>query len=170
MVLNNQYTKLIQNKWKKFELREKILLGLCIAVILVFILYQLYYFFFSFNIEEQQEDLQNKQYVLSKIIPAVKKIDKIKSDSITYKKIPNANFIDFIKQDINSLNIKNLNNDVYKIHGGIVRVDIKEINFDKIISWLQNLNNVYGIKLIRANIERLNKKPGDVRFIVELEK
>ena len=129
--------KSFQNKWQKFALREKILLSLCCAAIITLILYLLFNSFFSFNIEDQQETLQNKQYVLSKIIPAIKKINKIKSDSIDYKKIPNGNLINFIKQEIESLNIKNLNKDVYKIHGNRIRVEIKEINFDKIISWLQ---------------------------------
>jgi len=166
--IRNNY-KILQNKWVHLGLREKILLMLCLIVILIFILYQAYYLFFAFDLQQKESELKNKQFMLAKIIPAVKKIEKIKTDQVTYKKIPNTSFIDFIKQDINALNSQKLNNDVYMIHGGIIRVDIKDINFDIIISWLQSLSQTYGVKVKRAFIERLDKIPGDVRFVVELE-
>lgn len=167
-LIKNNYNILI-NKWKKFGTREKILLILCILVIVIFILYQLYGLIFAFNLNEKESELKNKQFILAQIIPAVKKIEKIKTNQVTYKKIPNPNFIDFIKENINSLNAQKLNNDVYMIHGGIVRVYIKDIEFDIIISWLQNISQTYGVKVNRAFVERINKKPGDVRFVAELE-
>lgn len=164
-----QNYKLIQNKWQRLAIREKILVSLCIAVIFIFIFTQIYYLFFSFDYVAKKDELKNKQFMLAKIIPAVKKIEKIKHEEFEHKPIPNEHFIDFVKQDINSLDEGKLNNDVYMIHGNLVRIDIKEINFDTIISWLQNLSQTYGVKVKRAFIERIEKKPGDVRFVVELE-
>jgi len=170
MELIKKNYNLLLNKWQKFDIREKILLILCLVVIFIFMLYQLYYLFFAFDLEKKEDELKDKQFMLAKIIPSVRKIEKIKNNQITFKPIPNGNFIDFIKQDINSLNSEKLNKDVYMIHGGIVRIDIKEINFDIIISWLQNLSQTYDIKVKRAFVERIDKKPGIVRFVSELEK
>jgi len=156
-------------RFSALQQREKNMLTLMSAAVLLTLLYLLLWEPVFKSLEEQQLKQQSQKKILLWMTDAQKEVQELRSSGNTLSPHSNQPISTLVERSAISSGIRN---NIYKINSDKkqqLKVQFKSVEFDRITQWLAKLQNDYGVMAKFISINKTDKS-GMVSCRVTLQK
>lgn len=130
--------------WQNLALREKQILSLGAAVVLLFILYEIIWSPFTNKIATMRTQVQHNQELLTWMIQADHRIQTL-SKSAQNTTQTTESLLGIMQSEVNKSSLAKHVTQLRQAENDAVQLDLQKVDFDRLIVFLTALSNQYGI-------------------------
>lgn len=160
----------VQHWYNSLQKREQYLVSATAALLVVMLFFLLIWEPLFNNIEEQQSRLSIQKKTLSWMQDAEQQVAELKqSGNIISPAITNSSISTLAERSLISAGIRTAVDKMETTGSAELKVQFKTVDFDRLIQWLGNLQNSYGIASKHVTINH-TEQSGQVSARVTLEK
>jgi general secretion pathway protein M len=131
--------------WQNLALREKQILVLGGAAVLLFVLYEIIWSPFTNKIDNMRTRVQDNQKLLTWMQNADKTMQTLTKSSTTQSQQLTGSLLGTMQTEINKSSLARHVTQLRQAENDSVQINLQKVDFDKLIGFITELSNRYGL-------------------------